>query len=76
MPDTTTIRQPVSVRSHTYRITVTVLKYTDSGLFGHDFSSSAGEHLHASRETAQTDADVCVVGVGHECDRGCTGWRL
>ena len=70
------IRHPISVRAHAYGITTTVLKYADSGMFCHDFSSSAGEQLHVSREAAETEADIAVAAVGHECDHRCTRWRL
>jgi hypothetical protein len=61
------ILTPISVRGHSGGVTVTVLKYPDSGQYVHDFSSPAVACLHPTREAAQIEADVTVTAAGHVC---------
>jgi hypothetical protein len=69
------LRTPISVRGHSGGITVTVLRYAETGQYVHDFSSPAPIQLHQTLAAAQADADVTVRAVGHVCGEGCSGWR-
>ena len=69
-------RTPIAVRGHSGGITVTVLRYEDSGQYVHDFSSPAVACLHPTLEAAQIEADVTVRAAGHVCGDRCSGWRL
>ena len=75
------IRTPVAIRAHAGGVTVTVLRYAESGKYEsgkyvHDFASSLVASLQATLEAAQVEADIAIRVAGHDCDIGCTSWRL